>query len=288
MKAKILKRFNMSGVYRVAFKVRKPGYAGPLSLEITAPRDGFGRRLMSSDHVVRPRAQTTLRVDSAGNRWLCVDYPMVKHGQVMKFHFGFKYQVDMGRLLDRDVLVAAGDPSKPLPKEVMEFVKQGYKIDPSLPQARAWAARGAAGPVEAKKEVTRLTKFLKRAVTYDDRKRQEYFGGRKTYSDVDDMYETPAVTLARGSGCCPDTVLVECSFYRALGLPCRTAGRFGHFFTMVYVAGRGWMSTSVTPTGIPLVLAPGPDHLPYQRWTPRIPLRTTLWEARMRIDTVED
>jgi hypothetical protein len=128
----------------------------------------------------------------------------------------------------------------------------------------------------------------KETVAYDGKKRDQYFGGKAIYSDLDDMYQDIEVTLSRHLGACPDTSLLECTFLRARGIPCRTAGRFGHFFSIVYVPGKGWMSTSVTPTGIPLFIAPGPDHVPYQKWRPAIPLKTVQLEAPIQIESLED
>jgi hypothetical protein len=132
-----------------------------------------------------------------------------------------------------------------------------------------------------------LTKFIKDTIVYDQLKRNQYFGGGAIYSDLDDMYQEITTTLSRRLGACPDTSLLECAFLRARGIPCRIAGRFGHFYTDVYVPGKGWMSTSVHPTGVPLIISPGPDHIPYQTWTPPIPLRTTLIEAKVRIEAEE-
>jgi hypothetical protein len=288
LQGRLLQRFSMSGVYRTNFKVESRGYSGPLSLEITAPRDGFGRHLVASGSLVRPQAPSEMRVDSAGNRWFCVSYPQVQYGDVIKLYFSFTYHVDMAELLEHDVMLAGKTDNVALPERVRIFLEPGYKINPRMPQAYAWAVQGGQGPPDARREFRRLTEFLKRVVTYDKRKRREYFGGHSVYCDLDDMYRPAAETLSKGRGACPDTILIECAFLRARGIPCRTAGRFGHFFSLVYVPGQGWMSTSVTPTGIPLIISPGPDHVPYQKWEPRIALKTTRWEARVRIQAVED
>jgi hypothetical protein len=137
-------------------------------------------------------------------------------------------------------------------------------------------------------EYRRLMEFIKRKVSYDKRKRAAYFGGRMVYTDLDLMYQDPEETLKRHLGACPDTSVLECAFLRARGIPCLTAGRFGHFFTLLYVPGRGWMSTSITPTGIPLIRSPGPDLVPYQSWKPKIPLKTAYWEARVRIECLDE
>lgn len=284
----LLERFIMSGIYRTGFRVEEKGYEGPLTLEVTAPRSGFGRELLKSSSTVRPETKTEMKEDSVGNRWLVVHYPKVKYHDVIKFHFSFKYLVDMAELLKHDILMAAKTNTSEIPQTVERFLEPGYKIDSSLPQARAWAAQGEVGPPDARKEFQRLSKYLKERVTYDMRKRKEYFGGRAVYSDLDEMYQPMSVTLSTRLGACPDTCLLECAFYRARGIPCRTAGRFGHFFSLIYAPGRGWMSTSVTPTGIPLFIAPGPDHMPYQKWRPRMPLKTVRWEARVRIEPLEE
>lgn len=284
----LLRRFTMRGIYRCAFRVESGEYQGPLSIEVTMPRDGFGRRLLSREYVVRPECKLSTRKDSAGNSWLKASLPFVQHGDTIKFHFAFEYLVDMADLLDHALDLAQPSLDTDLPPEVKPFLSGGYKIDPTMREAVAWAKRGRPGPLNAKEEFARLTETLKRSVTYDQRKRNEYFSGRSVYYDLDVMYQPASVTLSRRMGCCPDTILLECAFLRARGIPCRTAGRFGHFFSMVYVPGSGWKSTSVTPTGIPLILSPGPDHVPYQNWSPRIPLRTTRWEARVRIQPVEE
>jgi hypothetical protein len=285
--AKILSSFILNGIYRVSFRVEAPDYRGPLSLEITAPREGFGRKLLSAENVVRPQTTKELRIDEAGNRWLVLHYPEVRQNQTIHLHFAFHYRVDMAELLQHDIFFAGQPSAAQIPPEVLPFLKGGYKIDPTLPAAVAWAENGDPHSPDARRDYIRLSRFIDQTIIYDKRKRREYFGGQSVYSDLDQMYQEPPITLANAKGACPDTVLLECAFLRARGIPCRTAGRVGHFFSVVYAPGKGWMSTSVTPTGIPLILAPGPDHLPYQKWTPAIPLRTLRWDATYRIEAEE-
>jgi hypothetical protein len=288
IKGKLLDRFIMSGIYRIGFRVEKEGYLGPLVLEVTTPRDSFGKRLLYSENIIRPQASSETHRDLAGNRWLRIDYPEVRHGQTIKLFLAFKYLVDMSALLDHDLMLVDQLPDAPIPEEVRPFLNSGYKIDTRLPQVVAWAIQEKSGSPNVRLEYRRLTKFLKETVTYDKKKRDQYFGGKAIYSNLDDMYQDIEVTLSRHLGACPDTTLLECAFLRAQGIPCRIAGRFGHFLAIVYVPGKGWMSTSVTPTGIPLFMAPGPDHVPYQKWKPAIPLKTILLEAPIRIEAMED
>ncbi len=288
LKGKLLDRFMMSGIYRLGFKIEKEGYHGPLVLEITTPRDSFGKYLLSSENIIQPQVPSKTYTDTGGNRWLRVDYPELRHGQVIKLFSAFRYLVDMKTLLDHDLMLVDQLQDGPIPEEIQPFQDSGYKIDARLPQAVAWALQGKSGSPHVRSEYRRLTKFLKDAVAYDTKKRDQYFGGRAIYSDLDEMYQEIEVTLSRRLGACPDTTLLECAFLRARGIPCRIDGRFGHFFSVLYVPGRGWMSTSVTPTGIPLFVAPGPDHIPYQKWRPDIPLKTILLAAPIRIEPVED
>jgi len=288
LRARLLQRFVMTGIYRVGFTVESKDYSGPLTLEITAPRNGFGQRLTACEHLVRPPADSFLQEDGAGNRWVIVRYQDVTGHQAIRFHFAFKYHVDMDELLKHDLALAPGPTDLDIPSEAKGFLRHGYKIDPTMQKAIAWAAEKGSDPPDARLEFARLSSFLKQFIRYDEKKRQDYFGGRAVYSDLDLMYQDPFLTLQRKAGCCPDTVLLECAFMRACGIPCRTAGRFGHFYSEVFLRGRGWMSTSVTPTGIPLIVSPGPDHMPYQKWSPRVPLRTTNWETRIRIGPVEE
>lgn len=287
-KGRLLSLFIMSGIYRVGFCVASKGYRGPLTLVVTGPRESFGVKLVYEDHVVRPSCDNSVRIDEAGNRWLEARYPEVKEGDTIKFHFAFKYEVDIAEVLAHDVSLAQELPDDDIPQDIKRFLRRGHKIDPDLPEAARWAANGRPGPPDIRAEYAGLSAYLSKLVQYDRPKREAYFGGRAVYSDLDRMYQGVDSTLRSGKGCCPDTILLECSFLRARGIPCRTAGRFGHFFSQVYVPGHGWMSTSVTPTAIPLVVSPGPDHVPYQHWTPQIPLRTTHWEAAIRIQDVEE
>ncbi len=244
--------------------------------------------MIYSDNVVRPKCQNFITVDEAGNRWLEAYFPEIKGEATIKFHFAFKYEVNMEDLLKHDLVLSQEPLNIDLNPDAWRFQLPGYKIDPRKAEALNWAAQGPQGPPDARLEYTRLTDTLSKLVKYDKPKRETYFTGKAVYSDLDHMYQDVDLTLKNGKGCCPDTVLVECAFLRARGIPCRTAGRVGHFFSEVYVPGRGWMSTSVTPTGIPLIISPGPDHVPYQSWTPAIRLRTTHWEAGIRIQELEE
>ncbi len=55
LQAKLLAQFILSGIYRVSFKVEEKGYEGPLTMEITTPRDGFGQQLLYSEILSVPR-----------------------------------------------------------------------------------------------------------------------------------------------------------------------------------------------------------------------------------------
>jgi hypothetical protein len=287
LSGRLLEHFSMTGTYRVGFEVESKDYTGPLELQITAPRDGFGKKLVYADHEVKPACSQSMSVDAAGNRWLQSRLAQVYYGEPIDFSFAFRYDVNVREILDHDLWLSRKPLGGEIPPEVQPFLEPGHKIDPCIPAAQAWASRGGSQPPDARQEYRRLRRFIKRNVRYDTCKRSAYFGGRLIYPDLDLMYQDVEETLSRHLGACPDTAVLECTFLRARGIPCLTAGRFGHFFTLLYVPGRGWMSTSVTPTGIPLIRSPGPDHVPYQKWEPKIPLKTTHWEAMIRIDPLD-
>jgi hypothetical protein len=287
LSGRVLEHFVMSGVYGVGFEVEGHEYNGPLELQITAPREGFGKNLVYADQAVQPACSQNMTVDSAGNRWLRARLEHVWYGESINFCFGFRYEVNVSEVLAHDLALSGKPIGTEIPPEVKPFLERGHKIDPGIPVAQDWISRGGPGPPDARKEYRRLRRFIRRNVAYDKRKRAAYFGGQMIYSDLDLMYQDVDETLNRHSGACPDTTPLECAFLRARGIPCLAAGRFGHFFTVLYVPGRGWMSTSVTPTGIPLIRSPGPDLVPYQRWEPKIPLKTTHWKAMVRIDPMD-
>lgn len=289
LRGELLERFLMSGIYRVSFKVEEKEFEGPLTLEITAPREGFGQHLLYSESLVRPRAAGGLAEDSAGNRWFRVHYPKIRTGETIRFHFAFRYRVDLASLLNHDLMVLEQSPAGPIPEDVRVFLDPGYKIDPRLPEALAWGqAESFPGSRDIRREYRKLKEYIDRTVRYDERKKARYFGGKAVYCNLDDMYQDISTTLAQKLGACPDTSVLECAFLRAKGIPCRTAGRFGHFYTELYVQGKGWVSTSIHPTGIPLIVAPGPDNVSYQRWSPPIALRIVALDKKIRLEALED
>jgi hypothetical protein len=289
LRGELLDRFLMSGIYRVSFKVEEKGFDGPLTLEMAAPRGGFGKYLIDAESLVRPLGVSSLTEDSAGNRWFRVDYPKIRSGESIRFHFAFRYRVDLSSLLDHDLMVLERAVVGPVPENVRVFLDSGHKIDTQLPEVIAWAqGRPRPGSDEVLREYRKVKQYIDKRVQYDDRKKSRYFGGKAIYCNLDDMYQDIPTTLAQKLGACPDTSVLECAFLRAEGIPCRTAGRFGHFFTELYVSGRGWVSTSVHPTGIPLIVAPGPDNVSYQKWNPPIALRTVTLDKKIRLETLEN
>ncbi len=228
-------------------------------------------------------------MDSAGNRWFCIDYPKIRYGETIRFHFAFRYRVDLASLLEHDLMLLERDEPGPIPEDIQRFLNSGYKIDTHIPEAIEWAqAENLPGPANVRSEYLRVKHYINKSIQYDDRKKARYFGGKAIYFNLDAMYQDLPITLAQKLGACPDTSVLECAFLRAKGIPCRTAGRFGHFLTHLYVPGRGWFSTSVHPTGIPLIVAPGPDNVSYQKWSPSIALRTVTLTSKIRIESLEE
>ncbi|MBI4776825.1 MAG: hypothetical protein HY788_22040 [Deltaproteobacteria bacterium] len=231
-----LTRFRMSGIYRIHFKIVEPEFNGPISFRVSAPREGFGKTLLAAEEHVRPDLPLSLAVDDAGNRWFEVRIPDARHDQSVHFDFFFRYQVDVGQLLEHALPMApggeGGDPPDGHP--ALSYLASSPKIDATLPEIRSLAARIFGDEKDPRTIYLRLNDYLQQTVRYDSVKREQFFGGMKVY---------------------------------------RTMAEW-----------RGWVSTSVTPTGIPLVVDPGERHEPFVRWDPAVAVQTTLWSGSTSID----
>ncbi len=239
LRARLLERFARSGIYRIGFKVDAENHQGLLNFEITAPRDGFGRKLLQSEGLVRPTAAGLTRVDSAGNRWFCVGFPRVEYGTEIRFHFAFKYAVDMGELLSHDLLLCESSVNGVVPADVAPFLRAGYKINARLPEAVAWAEKGKS-PVNTVREYRRLTKFLSQSVAYDNRKRSTHFGGKSVYYDLDDMYRPVTETLSRIKELAPIRLSLSARFFERAAYraePPADSGISSPWFMLPAVAG---------------------------------------------------
>ena len=280
-----LARFFMRGLYRVHFKILEPGFSGRMAFSVTAPRESFGRRLVRVESFVHPQNPYRMRTDQAGNRWLDTVLENAEQGSQLKLDFSFVYQVEMAELISHSILMT---PLKPSPEldgadPAVVFLEPGYKITPDAREVIDLAAEILGQERTPRLVWGRIAKYIKENIPYDHQKRADFFGGRKVYRTMAEMYDPPAVILNRKVGACPETSLLEASLFRAVGIPARTAGRWGHFFTEVYLPGRGWVSTSVTPTGIPLVRDVDAEHLPFVSWEPEAAVKTTRWTGDVRI-----
>ena len=280
-----LARFQMNGLYRVHFKIVEKGFQGPLGFSITTPRESFGKRIIrQSDHLY-PRRPFEIRIDEAGNRWLLTDLEQAGEGKTLKLDSHVVYRVDVAELLRHAISTTPFRPAEPVPPQdqAAAFLTPGEKIT-SLSQEVAGLAEEIFGEERVPRRLwVRIQKYIKANIPYDHKKRALFFGGRKVYKAMAEMYDPPAVLLARKLGACPETCLLEASLFRAVGVPARTAGRWGHFFTEIYLPGRGWVSTSVTPTGLPLVRDKDAEHLPFVTWDREVEVQTTRWSGEVRI-----
>ncbi len=277
--------FSMSALYRVHFKVRDQEYGGPLSFMVSTPRGGWGKTLLSVQDHLYPNLPFTVRQDQGGNRWMVFSAPAVRAGDEFKCDFYATYRVDVAKLLRHALLMLPPGTAGALPAggPAREFLAAEPKIDPASPPVRELAGEIFGGATGPRRLWGLLAGWLKDNVRYDHAKRAEFFGGRMVYRNMAEMYQVPELTLERRVGACPDTSVLEAALLRAGGVPARTAGRWGHFYAEVYAPPAGWLSTSVTPTGIPLVKDPGPRHQPFVSWDPPIAVQTTRWTGRVKI-----
>ncbi len=280
-----LSRFRMQGLYRVHFKIVEPGFSGRLAFSVTAPRESFGKKLLRTKSYIHPQKPYRIWEDGAGNRWLETVLEEAGEGDQLKLDFSFLYQVEVGELLDHAILATPArvspeiDPLDP----AAAFLGPGEKITPQAEEVAALAGEILGEERVPRRVWARIFKFIKDNIPYDHKKRAEFFGGRKVYKSMAQMYDPPEVILAKRVGACPETCLLEASLFRAVGIPARTAGRWAHFFTEIYIPGRGWVSTSVTPTGIPLIRDADAEHLPFVSWDREVAVRTSRWTGEVRI-----
>jgi hypothetical protein len=94
-----LERFNLSGLYRIHFKLVGQEFDGPISFSVASPRNGFGKKLLDIESYVWPRLPYKISTDNAGNRWLKIKIKDASNGQRIKFDFFFVYRVDISALL---------------------------------------------------------------------------------------------------------------------------------------------------------------------------------------------
>lgn len=292
-----LENFFLHGFYRINFQVVDPGAKGPLKLSVAGPRDGFGKKIIRIKERIRPDLPHTIRTDASGNRWVDVTYPDMEKGSTIRFDFYFTYLVNVRRLLAHALPKAgrqAASRGKALssdgrsPGSATEFLKSSEKIKADAAVIRKAALQEISGRADSPVETyCRLHDFMKKEISYDKTKRAAFFGGRKVYRDMKEMYQPATDTLRRRVGACPDTSILEAALLRAAGIPARTAGRWGHFYPELYIPEKGWLSPSVTPTGIPLIRDNNHRHLPFVRWSPRVSVQTTAWWGQVRIEAIK-
>ena len=281
--------FRMRGIYRIHLKVIEEGFAGPLSFSVSTPRNGFGKTLVSIEDHVSPRAPFAIRHDHAGNRWLELEFAEMAEGKSAKFDFYFVYQVNVKELLQHAIGMHGSVVLSELPEghEASIYLLPSDKIESFAPaiQEKAWELVGEEN--RPKMIYRRLAEFVKKNITYDSKKRRQYFGGMKVYRNMSEMYEEATETLSKGVGACPDTSVLETAILRAARIPSRTASRWGHIYTEIYLPNVGWVSTSVTPTGIPLIADPDNRNHCFVSWNRDLAVQTLLWEGAVEIDIGE-
>ena len=172
-----LTRFSMSGIYRIHFKIVEPEFNGPIAFRVTAPREGFGKILLAARELVRPALPLTVVKDDAGNRWTEMRIVEARPGQRVNFDFFFRYYVDVRQLLDRALLMAPGGDIGDLPDEhpARSFLLSSAKIDATLPEIKSLAAEIFGNEKDPRKMYRKLYEYIQQTVTYDSRKRAQFF-----------------------------------------------------------------------------------------------------------------
>lgn len=283
----LIDEFFLHGFYRLHFKIVDEKTGGPIRFSVTSPRSGFGKDLLEIEAHLRPDTHHTVRKDTAGNRWIEFAYPESFSGHTIKVDFHYRYRVRMQPLLRHALAMADrnGEIRLDYPGPESRFLMATKKIAAADPRIQS-VARNIIGktrsPVQA---YERLHKFIERNIKYDSEKRKAFFGGRKTYRDMHHMYQPAIKTLENKLGACPDTCILEAAILRAAGFPARTAGRWGHFYTEIFLPGTGWLSPSVTPTGVPLVVDGDQQNTPFIQWAPNTDVQILEWGGDYQIES---
>ena len=289
-----LREFLLYGSYRIDFRIDEEtaGFREPLKLSVTGPRNGFGKRLVKTEVQIRPSVPFRSLIDSAGNRWIEAKFPNPEHGQKIQFDFRFSYQVNVKQLLEHALAMISPEKGSMIDymklrqrnSSALKYLRPAEKIDSDSPGIR-WLAKDRIGstfsPVKA---YWRIHRFTEETIDYDQEKKEAFFGGRKVYRNMGRMYQPAEKTLRIRSGACPDVSVLETALLRAAAFPARTAGRWGHFYTQIYLPGRGWLSPSVTPTGIPLVRDVSNRHKPFVLWSPDMSLQIAAWWGHTHVE----
>lgn len=280
-----LTRFKTCGIYQISFKLVDDEYSGPLGFKISMPRSGFGKELIHQELVLSPSAEHTITKDSAGNNWLELILPEAKKGSQVNCDVAFIYQVDIAALLNHALAMVPLDEAPDLSAQspARSYLQPSAKITSESPAVISLADDLFGREKAPRKLYQAILAHIKDNLPYDQEKRRLFFGGKMVYSDMSEMYNQPEVTLAAGKAACPSTSVLEAALLRAAGVPARTAGRWGHFYTELFMPGRGWLSTSVTPTGIPLVVDPDHRHQPFAVWNPSVKVQTTTWRGQVKV-----
>lgn len=285
-----LREFFLRGLYRIKFKILEKKPKGPFRISVSSPRNSFGKRLLHIEQHIRPPCAYRIRRDSAGNRWVEVKFPDPEHGQRIKLDFYFIYKMRIKQLLRHSIAMTA--PGRQIPERslqntngssIAKFLKSSEKIESSSTRIKSLAKRiigDVSSPVRAYR---RVDQYIERSIDYHSQKKAAFFGGEKVYRAMGKMYQPSRVTLERKLGACPDICILEAALLRAAGFPSRTAGRWGHFYTLLYHPGKGWLSPSVTPTGIPLVRDLDYRQKPFVQWRPHIKVQTTSWWGQVQV-----
>lgn len=280
-----LTRFRISGIYRVGFKLVDDEYTGPVNFRVSMPRSGFGKELIRLEVLLSPPRAYTVSKDSAGNSWLELSLAKAQRDSEIMGSFYFVYKVDLAVLLAHALAMVPMDEAPVLPAQspARGYLLPSAKITSDSPQIIA-LANGLLDKQKAPRRIYRaILAHIKKNLPYDREKRDLFFGGKMVYRDMSEMYNPPRLTLTAAKAACPSASVLEAALLRAAGVPARTAGRWGHFYTELYMPGWGWLSTSVTPTGIPLVVDADHRHQPFAAWTPPVQVQTTKWSAQVKV-----
>ncbi len=272
----LLKNYTADGYYKL--NILSLEEAEDFQIDIKFPYSKWGRELVFKKNTVTgiDMFDEEPRIDKHGSSLVA----SLEENQIISFYSEFKYQVSLERELNRHIKVRAkkiglGGYKEQMeteqPQILEEFTIFSKKIVPSsyidsiisrvntnLSVADIW---------------NQVVNILDKEIAYDWRKRDLFFSGNLTYTNIEDMFLSSQELSEKRVGACTERTSLEIAILRRLGIAARAATRLYHIYTEVYIPEAGWTTTSLTLNEIPLTESSNKDMSYFVFWEPEHPVR---------------
>lgn len=263
----LLVRYEASGSYILTFTPQEAMRDREVRFQL--PLSSPGKTLVERE--ISTGGHPDIHTQVQGQNFLASRFSMPAKSD---FHLlsRLKYQVDLNVVLDHHLAIAGREMTlKDYHREIMDYSEE---VRPFMQFSEKIELSEY---IEALSEKVQddwsiddiwryLDKQLDQDIQYDHRKRELFFSGQMTYNDIRDMYMSAAELGDTKIGACPERSSLEAAFLRRLGIASRTATRLYHIYVEVFLPGKGWVTTSETLSGIPLVYSENEDQSYFVDW----------------------